>query len=145
MLLYTRAKNCPMCSASNCVWGDTGRFLVEKWCTIECLLQQNILTAGLGKTGDADEWDAREFRCAASVSSSVASFFLDPPRNLSRLSSEHWSGYIQPSSLFLNRCFPLEILFFLLFMCVLLSVCICMCVSACAHGRGILRLGRNPP
>lgn len=32
--------------------------------------------------------------------------------------------------LFLNRYFPLEILFFLLFVCVLVSVCICMCVSA---------------
>lgn len=55
VLLYTRAKNCPMCSASKCVWGDIGRFLVEKWCTIECLFQQNILIAGLGKIGDADE------------------------------------------------------------------------------------------
>lgn len=55
VFLYTRAKNCPMCSASKCVWGDIGRFLVEKWCTIECLFQQNILIAGLGKTGDADE------------------------------------------------------------------------------------------
>lgn len=32
--------------------------------------------------------------------------------------------------LFLNRYFPLEIFFFLLFVCVLVSVCICMCVSA---------------
>lgn len=46
--------------------------------------------------------------------------------------------------LFLNRYFPLEILFFLLFVCVLMSVYLHVCECVCVHGHGVLRLGRNP-
>lgn len=46
--------------------------------------------------------------------------------------------------LFLNRYFPLEILFFLLFVCVPMSVYLHVCECACAHGHEVLRLGRNP-
>lgn len=54
VLLYTISELPDVLSLSMCV-EDIGRFLVEKWCTIECLFQQNILIAGLGKIGDADE------------------------------------------------------------------------------------------
>lgn len=47
--------------------------------------------------------------------------------------------------LFLNRYFPLEILFFLLCVCVLMSVYLHVCECVCVHGHGVLRLGRNPP